>query len=108
VVELKRDKTPRTVTAQAFDYGSWVVGLSNERIRSLREEYLPKSLRKNRQKCGVFPSRELITRCSGWISLIQRLRTLDFRSFAPLGLPDRCRLARPLGNQLLMPSPLSV
>ncbi|CAK6690109.1 endonuclease NucS [Synechococcus sp. CBW1107] len=41
VVELKRDKTPRTVTAQALDYGSWVAGLSNERIRSLREEYLP-------------------------------------------------------------------
>lgn len=39
VVELKRDKTPRTITAQALDYGSWVAGLSNERIRSLHAEF---------------------------------------------------------------------
>ncbi|MCP9883495.1 hypothetical protein KBY65_13645, partial [Cyanobium sp. Alchichica 3B3-8F6] len=43
-----------------------------------------KSLRKNRQKRRVPPSRDLITCCSGWISLIQRFRTPDFRRFAPL------------------------
>lgn len=40
VVELKRDKTPREITAQALDYGSWVVGLSNERVMSIAESYL--------------------------------------------------------------------
>jgi len=40
VVELKRDKTPREVTAQALDYGSWVVDLSNERVTAIAEAYL--------------------------------------------------------------------
>jgi hypothetical protein len=37
IVELKRDKTPREITAQALDYASWVVGLSNERVRSIAD-----------------------------------------------------------------------
>lgn len=40
VVELKRHKTPREITAQALDYGSWVKDLSNERITALSEAYL--------------------------------------------------------------------
>lgn len=40
VVELKRDKTPREITAQALDYGSWIKDLSNERVTSLAESYL--------------------------------------------------------------------
>lgn len=40
VVELKRDKTPREITAQALDYGSWVVDLSNERVTAIAEAYL--------------------------------------------------------------------
>jgi hypothetical protein len=40
VVELKRDKTPREITAQALDYGSWVVDLSNERVTSIAEAHL--------------------------------------------------------------------
>jgi hypothetical protein len=40
VVELKRDKTPRDITAQALDYGSWVVDLSNDRITALAQAYL--------------------------------------------------------------------
>lgn len=43
VVELKRGRTPRNVTAQVLDYGSWVAGLSNERIRTLRQQCLPGS-----------------------------------------------------------------
>lgn len=34
VIELKRDKTPREVVAQALDYGSWVKGLTYEQIAS--------------------------------------------------------------------------
>ncbi len=40
VVELKRDKTPREVTAQALDYASWVADLSNERVTSIATNYL--------------------------------------------------------------------
>jgi hypothetical protein len=40
VVELKRDMTPREITAQALDYGSWVLDLSNENVRSIAEAYL--------------------------------------------------------------------
>jgi RecB family endonuclease NucS len=31
IVELKRHRTPREVTAQALDYASWVAGLSTTR-----------------------------------------------------------------------------
>lgn len=40
VVELKRDKTPREVTAQVLDYASWVRDLSNEQITRIAEAYL--------------------------------------------------------------------
>lgn len=40
VVELKRDKTPRDVTAQALDYASWVRDLSNEAVTRIAETYL--------------------------------------------------------------------
>jgi hypothetical protein len=40
VVELKRDKTPREITAQTLDYGSWVADLSNERINTIANAYL--------------------------------------------------------------------
>ena len=40
IVELKRDKTPRDVTAQALDYASWVSGLSSDRIASIADAYL--------------------------------------------------------------------
>jgi len=40
VVELKRDKTPREITAQALDYGSWVVSLSNERVMLIAKAHL--------------------------------------------------------------------
>ena len=39
VVELKRDKTPREITAQALDYGSWVAHLSNDRVMSIADVY---------------------------------------------------------------------
>jgi hypothetical protein len=40
VVELKRDKTPREITAQILDYGSWVNNLSYEEIATIAEGYL--------------------------------------------------------------------
>jgi hypothetical protein len=40
VVELKRDRTPREISAQALDYGSWVADLSNERVTAIADAYL--------------------------------------------------------------------
>ena len=39
VVELKKGRTPREVTAQALDYASWVRDLSHERITSIADDY---------------------------------------------------------------------
>ena len=41
VIELKRDKTPRDVTAQALDYGSWVSSLGRADINAIFEAYSP-------------------------------------------------------------------
>jgi Endonuclease NucS C-terminal domain len=40
IVELKRDRTPREISAQALDYASWVAGLSNDRVTSIANDYL--------------------------------------------------------------------
>ena len=39
VVELKKGKTPREVTAQALDYASWVKDLSVERLAGIADDY---------------------------------------------------------------------
>ena len=40
IVELKKGRTPREVTAQALDYASWVRGLSSERLAEIAVEHL--------------------------------------------------------------------
>lgn len=39
VIELKRDRTPRDVVAQALDYGSWVEMLTHEDVLSIFDDY---------------------------------------------------------------------
>jgi hypothetical protein len=39
VIELKRDRTPREVVAQALDYASWVDTLTTERIAQIYQRY---------------------------------------------------------------------
>jgi len=39
IVELKRDKTPREITAQVLDYASWVRNLSHKQIEQLADVY---------------------------------------------------------------------
>jgi hypothetical protein len=39
IVELKRDRTSREVTAQALDYASWVADLSNDRVTAIANDY---------------------------------------------------------------------
>jgi hypothetical protein len=40
IVELKRDKTPREITAQTLDYASWVNDLSRDGISAIASRYL--------------------------------------------------------------------
>ena len=40
IVELKRDKTPREITAQILDYASWVSELSNDDTTQIWGEYI--------------------------------------------------------------------
>jgi hypothetical protein len=40
IVELKRDKTPREMTAQALDYASWVQDLTSQQVDKIAAEYL--------------------------------------------------------------------
>jgi hypothetical protein len=40
IVELKRQKTPRDITAQIIDYASWVKDLSHEDIIDIANDYL--------------------------------------------------------------------
>ncbi len=35
LIEIKRDRTPREVVAQALDYASWVAGLTNDRLQQI-------------------------------------------------------------------------
>ncbi|MFL5245255.1 MAG: hypothetical protein ACJ8FY_24405 [Gemmataceae bacterium] len=44
LVELKRDRTPREVVAQALDYASWVAGLLPLQIEEIAQDYLKKPL----------------------------------------------------------------
>lgn len=44
ILELKRDKTPREVVAQALDYASWVAALLPIQIEDIAQEYLKKPL----------------------------------------------------------------
>lgn len=40
IIELKRDKTPRDITAQMLDYASWIKDLTAERIQDIANKYL--------------------------------------------------------------------
>lgn len=44
IVELKKGRTPREVTAQALDYASWVKDLSYQQLEDLAQAYLNSSL----------------------------------------------------------------
>src|SRR5262249_51805345 len=44
IVELKRDKTPREITAQTLDYASWVTDLTADGITAIASSYLRRPL----------------------------------------------------------------
>jgi hypothetical protein len=45
VLELKRDKTPREIVAQALDYASWVRDLAYQEIDDLAHDFLKRPLK---------------------------------------------------------------
>jgi Endonuclease NucS len=51
ILELKRDRTPREVIAQALDYASWIGTLSTREVHEIAVKYLKKDLE------GVFRER---------------------------------------------------
>lgn len=53
VVELKRDQTPREVTAQVLDYASWVRNLSNEDITKIANNYLQNKFSLNLEEAFI-------------------------------------------------------
>ena len=44
IIELKRDKTPREITAQVIDYASWVKHLAPNRVQNIAEKHLDRTL----------------------------------------------------------------
>ncbi|MEQ6378592.1 DUF91 domain-containing protein [Bacillaceae bacterium S4-13-56] len=44
ILELKKDKTPRDIVAQALDYASWVKDLSYKEVRDIAVNYLKSDL----------------------------------------------------------------
>jgi hypothetical protein len=44
IVELKRDKTPREITAQTLDYASWVKDLSRDAVVNIAKDYFKNGL----------------------------------------------------------------
>ncbi|GAB2518625.1 hypothetical protein [Microbulbifer agarilyticus] len=65
VIELKKHRTPRDVTAQVIDYASWVENLPTERISQIYAEFANKYALKERSfdaafkaRFGAFPSEE--------------------------------------------------
>jgi hypothetical protein len=44
ILELKRDRTPREVIAQALDYASWIVTLSTREVHEIAVKHLKKNL----------------------------------------------------------------
>lgn len=44
IIELKRARTPREITAQILDYASWVKDLSNEEVNDIARRYFSESV----------------------------------------------------------------
>ncbi len=44
IIELKRDKTPREITAQVLDYASWVKNLTADQVQEIARTYLNSDL----------------------------------------------------------------
>lgn len=61
VLELKRDRTPRDVVAQALDYGSWIESLTHEEVLGIFETYRPDKAFEEAfsEHFGVSPPEEL-------------------------------------------------
>ena len=73
IVELKRDRTPREIVAQALEYASWVRGLSFEDIDQLILEYRSKNLAVAFSECFDAPLPENINQNHSMIIVASEL-----------------------------------
>ena len=74
ILELKRRKTPREVTAQALDYASWVSDLSSERIEPSRVEYQTRTSRTSKRLPNLtYEELERIAESNGVLDLYTEL-----------------------------------
>ena len=68
VLELKRDKTPRDVVAQALDYGSWVATLARDEVIAIANNHLGRPFEAAFEDVfGVAPPDELNAEPSDWL-----------------------------------------
>ncbi|MFH0833921.1 MAG: hypothetical protein V2A63_00850, partial [Patescibacteria group bacterium] len=54
IIELKKDKTPRDVVAQAIDYASWVESLTSDQISAIFENFDQKYLKSEKSFDEIF------------------------------------------------------
>ncbi len=54
IIELKRDKTPREVVAQALDYASWVKSIGSEKVATIYKDFDEKYLKRGKSFSQVF------------------------------------------------------
>lgn len=60
VIELKKNKTPRDVIAQAIDYASWIQGLSYSEVAEIYHEYAKEEFEPSFEQCfGAAPPDEI-------------------------------------------------
>jgi RecB family endonuclease NucS len=57
IIELKRERTPREVVAQALDYASWVQDLTYEQLVSIYSEKYPGPTSSRPSATGSAPTR---------------------------------------------------
>ncbi len=69
LIELKRDRTPREIIAQALDYASWVGQLSTEKVAQIYRRFSNGgSMPTNTGNMATIPkSPSTSSTCSGWI-----------------------------------------
>jgi hypothetical protein len=74
VLELKRDKTPREIVAQALDYASWVKNdLSYEQIETITKAFVGKSLSQSFDDHFGFPIPQTINGSHSMVILASEL-----------------------------------
>jgi Endonuclease NucS len=73
VLELKRDKTPREIVAQALDYAAWVNDLSYEQIETITKNFTGKPLTQAFSDHYAFPIPQTVNGSHSMVILASEL-----------------------------------